>query len=122
MWQCYITSSVGGVFLWQIKTLPLFIYYRDTLRIKEIRVPPNLTDLPLLSVEVSKGKERSTLLSCFYREHTGGVLSMDNLESQKDRLQRVLSWWSNLSTGNKDLLFMRDINLDFQNGILKTTL
>ena len=39
---------------------------------------------------------------------------MDNLESQKNRLQRVLSWWSTLSTGNKDILFMGDINLDFQ--------
>ena len=38
---------------------------------------------------------------------------MASLESQKNRFQRVLSWWSTLSTGNKDLLFMGDINLDF---------
>ena len=89
----------------------MFIYYMDTLRIKKKNVPHNLTDIPLLSMEVSKGRERSTLLSCFYREHMGGISGIDNLESQKNRLQRVLSWWSTLSNGNKDLLFMGHINL-----------
>ena len=86
----------------------------NKMRIKELRALPNLTDLPLLSVEVSKGVERIALLCCFFRKHTGGVSGIDNLESQKKILQRVLSWWSTLSTGNKNLLFMWDINQDFQ--------
>ena len=90
------------------------IYYKDTLRIKDIRVPLNLNYLPLLSMEVSKGRKRSTLLSCFYREHMGGVSGMNSLNCQKTILQRILSCWSTLSTRNKDLLFMGDINLDFQ--------
>ena len=39
---------------------------------------------------------------------------MASLESQKNKVQRVFSWWSTPSTGNKDLLFMGEINLDFQ--------
>ena len=92
----------------------MFIYYRDTLRIKEKKVPLNLTDLPLLSVEVSKGMERSTLFSCFYRDHMGGVSS---IESQKNRLQRVLSWRSTLST----LIASTPMNLTLPNPILSNS-
>ena len=61
----------------------LFIYYRGTLRRKDIRAPPNLTDLSLFSMEVRKSRERSPLLSCFYREHTRGVSGVIKIQSKE---------------------------------------
>ena len=90
------------------------VYIKSNIRSKVIKNPDYVSDLPVLALTTSKGAEKPTTVCYGYREHTGGVSGLNSLESQAERLQRMLRWVRELEARGDDLLIMGDINLDRQ--------
>ena len=61
-----------------------------------------------------KGREKATLVNYTYREHTGGVSGQGDPDSQKERLEMILRWWTTLANKGRDLVLLGDINLDYR--------
>ena len=92
----------------------ILLYAKFSISCKLMKQPQYVNSLPTITVEVKKGKEKATIVNFTYREYTGGVSGLGDLDSQKDRLQRVLRWWTALSHRRGDFLIMGDINLDYK--------
>ena len=53
-----------------------------------------MSTIPSITVEVKKGREKATLANFTYREHTGGITGEGDIDSQRQRLERLLRWWT----------------------------
>ena len=89
----------------------IVVFAKEELQVSEIHIGEDLTDLPILSFLISKGKEKKTAVNFFYREFTGGVSGLADTTSQSERLQRLISHWKSLAKGNRDLICLGDANL-----------
>ena len=66
------------------------VYVKSNIRSKFLKTPDYVSDLPVLALTTSKGAEKPTIVCYCYREHTGGVSGLNIMESQAERLQRIL--------------------------------
>ena len=78
-----------------------------------VKQPAYMSNIPSITVEVKKGREKATLANFTYREHTGGVTGEGDMDSQRQRLEKILKWWTTLSNRRKDLVLLGDMNLDY---------
>ena len=90
------------------------VYVKSNIRSKVLKTPDYVSDLPVLALTTSRGAEKPTTVCFCYREHTGGVSGLNTLESQAERLQRVLQWVRELESRGDEFLVMGDFNLDQQ--------
>ena len=74
----------------------ILIYVREDVKIKEIKGP---ADLPSLSVQLGLGREKKTCVNIFYREFTGGISGLPDLQFQAERLGRQIDHWKTLFVG-----------------------
>ena len=86
----------------------ILIYVREDVKIKEIKGP---ADLPSLSVQLGLGREKKTCVNIFYREFTGGISGLPDLQFQAERLGRQIDHWKTLFVGGRDVLILGDCNL-----------
>ena len=77
-------------------------YVRECLKIKERKINRADSDLPSISIELGIGREKKTCFNLFYREFTGGISGLKDVNSQKDRLTRQIDHWKSLYAGGKD--------------------
>ena len=62
--------------------------------------PFNYVDLPLISIDISLGRDKKTTINIFYREFTNGMYGLSDSKSQLERLERQINHWRLLfSTG-----------------------
>ena len=78
-----------------------------------VKQPAYMSNIPSITVEVKKGREKATLANFTYREHTGGITGEGDMDSQRQRLEKILKWWTTLSNRRKDLVLLGDMNLDY---------
>ena len=86
-------------------------YVRECLKIKERKINRADSDLPSISIELGIGREKKTCFNLFYREFTGGISGLKDVNSQKDRLTRQIDHWKSLYAGGKDVVILGDCNL-----------
>ena len=86
-------------------------YVKEEIKPIVRNVPPESSDLASISLEIGLGKETKTCFNIFYREFTGGVSGLGNLQAQKDRLSRQISHWKSLYGRGKDVVILGDSNL-----------
>ena len=89
----------------------ILVYAKEELKIHEKQLGASLTDLPILSFEISLGKEKKTIVNYFYREFTSGVTGLKTIQQQMERLNRMLKHWKSLMESNKDVVCLGDANL-----------
>ena len=89
----------------------ILVYAKEELKINEKQLGTSLTDLPILSFEISLGKEKKTIINYFYREFTSGVTGLKTIQEQMERLNRMLKHWKSLMNSNKDVVCLGDANL-----------
>ena len=68
----------------------LIVYVKDSVSYKVTMLGQHLQYLPLITLEVWKGKNKKQTLSYFYREFTGGVLGLSTIPNQVARLKKVV--------------------------------
>ena len=76
----------------------LILFIKEGLHIKERKLRKEDSDLPSISIELGLGREKKTCFNVYYREFTGGVSGLKDLNSQKERLERQISHWKTLYT------------------------
>ena len=86
-------------------------YVKEEIKPIIRNVPPASSDLASISLEIGLGKETKTCFNIFYREFTGGVSGLGDLQAQKDRLSRQISHWKSLYGRGKDVVILGDCNL-----------
>ena len=86
-------------------------YVKDGLNVKERKLSRENSDLPSLSIELGLGREKKTCFSFFYREFTGGVSGLKDVNSLTERLTRQIEHWKSLYVGGKDVVILGDSNL-----------
>ena len=91
----------------------IVMYVREDVNFQEIKRNRNIisSDLPSISVQIGLGREKKTCVNIFYREFTGGVSGLSDLESQNDRLSRQIELWKILYDSGRDVLILGDCNL-----------
>ena len=89
------------------------IYVQNSVTIKEITTPTNISDLPIISILARKGKGSETLISTHYREFTRGISGINTPESQIERLKRIIEHWHFLDSLDKETIIIGDTNLCF---------
>ena len=89
----------------------ILVYAKEELNINEKQLEASLTDLPILSFEISLGKEKKTIVNFFYREFTSGVTGLKTSQEQLERLNRMIKHWKILMDSNKDVVCLGDANL-----------
>ena len=97
---------------WQVHgQARVMIFAKDELQVKIKDVGNQNADLPTITCEISLGKEKKTIVNFFYREFTGGISGLRDLNSQTERLTRQIKLWRGLCAGNKDVICLGDANL-----------
>ena len=84
---------------------------KEEPKISEKQLEVCLTDLPIITFEISMGKEKKTIVNFFYREFTSGVTGLKSTQDQKERLNRIIKHWRSLTESNKDVVCLGDANL-----------
>ena len=90
----------------------LIIYVKINIKIKVHKTPLSCADLPTFSCEIGIGREKKTVVGCYYREYTSAISGLKDKHSQKERLIRHISEWNRAcENGSKDVLILGDSNL-----------
>ena len=89
----------------------MIVYVKEELKVHENQLAADLTDLPMLTLEVGFSVEKKTIVNFFYREFTSGVTGLSSAADQLERLGRMTKYWQNLARSNKDLVCLGDANL-----------
>ena len=89
----------------------ILVYVKEELKISEKQLEVCLTDLPIITFEISMGKEKKTIVIFFYREFTSGVTGLKSTQDQQERLNRIIKHWRSLTESNKDVVCLGDANL-----------
>ena len=89
----------------------ILVYAKEELKVSELKSGNQVSDLPSITFEISLGKEKKTLVNFFYREFTGGVSGLRDVQAQNERLDRQTSHWRHLSRSNRDFVCLGDANL-----------
>ena len=89
----------------------LLLFVHEKIQIKIRDNSRNNSDLPMITCDISLGKEKKTIVNFFYREFKSGVSGLNNKNSQIERLKRMAQIWTNLSKENRDLICMGDANV-----------
>ena len=87
------------------------MYVKEGVNIKIRELSSQDSDLPSISCEVGLGREKRTCVNFFYREWTGGISGLFDLQSQTDRLTRQIKHWKSLVSGRRDVVIMGDSNM-----------
>ena len=89
----------------------MFVFSQDELFIKIKDNGSQNSDLPTISLEIGLGKEKHTIVNFFYREFTGGVSGLSDMNSQTERLQRQINIWKQLCLINKNFICLGYANI-----------
>ena len=89
----------------------ILLYVRENLNVKIRELSRQDSDLPSISCEIAIGREKKTCANFFYREWTGGVSGLGELNAQLERLSRLSKHWRSLYTGGRDVIILGDANL-----------
>ena len=90
----------------------LIIYVKKDIKIKVHKTPLSCADLPAFSCEIGIGREKKTVVGCYYREFTSAISGLKDKNSQKERLIRHISEWNRAcERGSKDVMILGDSNL-----------
>lgn len=89
----------------------IIFYVNNSVTIKEIKTPANISDLPIILILARKSKGPQTLISTHYREFTGGISGIGSPEYQVERLKRIVEHWNFLDTFNKETVIISNTNL-----------
>ena len=74
----------------------IIVYARDDIKVKQRTNPDNISDLPSITLEIGRGRERKSLVNYYYREWTGGVSGDKSHTGQIDRFSRQVQNWKSL--------------------------
>ena len=86
---------------WQIHgQARIILFAKDELKVKVREISLQNSDLPTISLEISLGNEKPTVVNYFYREFTGAISSLNDLSSQNGRLIRQINIWKQLCLEN----------------------
>ena len=88
----------------------IMLYVKESMNVNVIKLAVSDGDLPSISVEVAKSKEKKTNFNFFYREFTGLNGYSDN-DAQRDRLERQVNHWKQISRSGRDVVLLGDSNL-----------
>ena len=88
----------------------LIVYISDLISVKVKDISLENKDLPTITFEVGFGRERKSYVNFYYREWTSGVTGERSELSQKDRFERQVGIWRNLSANNRDMIVLGDAN------------
>ena len=89
----------------------MIVYAKEELNVIEQHLNAELTDLPILTFQISFSRERKTVVNFFYREFTNGVTGLNSAPDQIERLGRMIKHWQSLVRSNKDVICLGDANL-----------
>ena len=89
----------------------ILLYVRENLNVKIRELSRQDSDLPSISCEIAIGRVKKTCANFFYREWTGGVSGLGELNAQLERLSRLSKHWRSLYTGGRDVIILGDANL-----------
>ena len=87
------------------------LYAHESLKVKIINFGIQYDDLPMLSCEVSLGMEKKSIVNFFYCEFMGGVSGLSDLQSQHERLSRMINVWKLIYDRNRDTVCLGDANV-----------
>ena len=68
----------------------MIVYAKEELNVIEQHLNAEITDLPILTFQISFSKERKTVVNFFYREFTNGVTGLNSAPDQIERLGRMI--------------------------------
>ena len=88
----------------------IIVFASHEINIKQREVPESVRELPNITLEVGRGRERKSLINFFYREWTNGINGDDSTEGQIERFADQVNYWRVLSSENKDLMLLGDAN------------
>ena len=63
----------------------IIVYANEELQVKPWYYGKSVSDLPFISFLISVGREKKTVLNSFYREFTGGVSGLNDVNAQNER-------------------------------------
>ena len=89
------------------------LYVKEGIQVKEIQLNDADADLASISIQVGVGKERKSIFNIFYREFTGIASGQNNMEAQRNRLERQINHWKTLYSNDRDVHILGDSNLWF---------
>ena len=89
----------------------IFLYVKEGVHVNIRELSSQDSDLSSISCEIGLGREKKTCANFFYREWTGGVSGLGDMDSQLDRLTRQVKHWKSLFTRNRDVIILGDANL-----------
>ena len=89
----------------------VMVYARNELKVTEVDIGRQNSDLPTITFEIGLGREKKTIVNFFYREFTGGVSGLDDINAQTDRLSRQVKHWKFLHRSKRDIVCLGDANL-----------
>ena len=75
------------------QTARIILYVRDMVTITKISTNNNIKDLSIITITARKSKEAQTNIVACYREYTGAVSGLNSIQSQTERLNRMLEVW-----------------------------
>ena len=85
----------------------LLVYVREDVPAEEIKVGNLANDLRIITLLISLGKEKKTMVNFFYRKFTSGVSRMSNHGAQMERLERQKKLCMELSSQKNDMIIMQ---------------
>ena len=89
----------------------ILLYVKENVNVKMRVISKQDSDLQSISCEIGLGREKKSCVNFFYREWTGGVSGLSDMDSQLDRLTRQVRHWKSLYTGGRDVTILGDANL-----------
>ena len=89
----------------------IFAYIREGIQVRERKLSQVDSDLPSISFELGLGREKKTCFNFHYREYTGGVSGLNDIASQKERLERQILHWKTLYKDRRDVVILGDSNI-----------
>ena len=96
---------------WQLQgQARIMLYVKESMNVNVIKLAISDGDLPSISVEVAKSKEKKTNFNFFYREFTG-LNGYSDIDAQRDRLERQVNHWKQIFRSGRDVVLLGDSNL-----------
>ena len=77
---------------------------------KQRECTDSIKDLPNITLEVGKFRDKKSLVNFYYREWTSSVNGNGSFESQIERFSRQVDYWRQLNLEDKELFLLGDAN------------
>ena len=88
----------------------IIVYVCNDIKVKQRENPDSIKDLPSITLEVGRGRERKSLVNFYYREWTSGINGDKTHNGQVDSFTRQVGHWRSLQSEDQDVILLGDAN------------